>query len=376
MSSSEQAPEPTMDEILASIRKIISDDEPGEAPQPEAVAPEQAEVPAAQPAPAGDGLADDLAKALNDTQAGAEDVDDILDLTKIVEEQPQAVEPQVESPLGVQAGPAEAVAAPVPVAEPGPEPQAAPAEAVGDVDIASLLAEAGVEDTVIEAPAEPQAPAGEDLSAMLGQGEEAAAPVAENAPISEALSAMTPSAGEPVAEAAGDVSMPDAAMPESEPVAEYPAPVETSLNTGDFTAEASEVAVAPEVAEAAAEPMLQEAPGDASFEVPGEITAEAAPVAEPEVPVEEPALETPVQDVVAISAAPEEVAPVEASAPVEEPAPEVAATETASTDSGGKSLEDSVKDLLRPMLREWMDDNLERIVQDEVTSGNIKGQDS
>ncbi len=74
MSSSEQAPEPTMDEILASIRKIISDDEPGDSPQTESSAP-------AAPAPAEGALANELANALTDPQAGAETADDILDLT-------------------------------------------------------------------------------------------------------------------------------------------------------------------------------------------------------------------------------------------------------------------------------------------------------
>ena len=41
-----------------------------------------------------------------------------------------------------------------------------------------------------------------------------------------------------------------------------------------------------------------------------------------------------------------------------------------------RTLEDSVKEMLRPMLREWLDDNMERIVQDEVASTNLKGSDS
>ena len=93
MSSSEQAPEPTMDEILASIRKIISDDEPGDAQQPEAAAPETA-------APADDGLADDLANALGDAPPAQEPGDDILDLTEVVPEQPQpeAAAPDMPTP--------------------------------------------------------------------------------------------------------------------------------------------------------------------------------------------------------------------------------------------------------------------------------------
>ncbi len=47
MSSSERAPEPTMEDILASIRRIITDDEAG---QPAANAPEPQARPAGEPA--------------------------------------------------------------------------------------------------------------------------------------------------------------------------------------------------------------------------------------------------------------------------------------------------------------------------------------
>ncbi len=346
MSSSEQASEPTMDEILASIRKIISDDEPGETPQPDVASsmPEPG-APAEPATPAEDGLAEDLVNALNDSQvgaeAGAEEVDDILDLTQIVEEQLQAPEAQVEAPQmevpqvdALQAALGDAVEAPVSAPpQPTPAPQEAPGvpdESVGDADIASLLTEAGVQDTVSDIPAEAQAPAGDNPVAAQGEGDEPAAPLAEDALISEALSAMEPQAGEPVAEAA-------------------PQP-------GTSAPEATEQPAVPEVTEAEAETPAQE---DASFETGDEMTAEA------------PAQE----DAAALDAVVDDAAPAEDSAPAEEQAMGEAAY-AAPAGGAGKTLEDSVKDLLRPMLREWLDDNMERIVKDEVASENIKGQDS
>jgi cell pole-organizing protein PopZ len=374
MSSSEQASEPTMDEILASIRKIISDDGPGAegAPQPEAAALEPA-------APAGDGLAEDLANALNDTPAPVEEPDDILDLTQIVEGHPQAAEPQTEAPQGDAL---QAVLGDMPEEPAAPEPMPAPevaqgdqGENVGDVNIEALLAEAGVQDTVVEAPSEPQAPSGDDLSAMIGHLDDTAAPEAEEASISEALSAMTPQADEPVAEAALDAAMAEIAMPEVEAAAAAAAPVEAGLNAGELTPEVIEQAApvaespeladipeVPDVSEAVAEAPIQE---DASFEISEEVMADATQIAEP---VSEP--EVPVEAAAALAAVIEEPVAAESPEPAEEQVSKEV-VEVAPASSEGKTLEDSVKDLLRPMLREWLDDNMERIVQSEVASGDL-----
>ena len=294
MSSSEQAPEPTMDEILASIRKIISDDEPGETPQPEAASsmPDPADPGALADTatPAEDGLAEDLANALNDSQVGAElgaeEADDILDLTQIVEDKPQASEPQMEVPQvdDLQAALGDAVEAPASAPpQPAPASQEAPGvpdESVGDVNIASLLAEAGVQDTVADIPAEPQAPAGDDPVAAQGQGDELAAPLAEDALISEALSAMEPQAGEPVEEAA--------------PLPETLAPAEAGLDTGDYSPDVPEIPEIPEAVIEAAAPAQE----DASFETGDDMMAEA-----------------PVEDAAALASALDEAAPASEAEP-------------------------------------------------------------
>jgi len=95
---------------------------------------------------------------------------------------------------------------------------------------------------------------------------------------------------------------------------------------------------------------------------------------EPDMPAEETAEETPVADAGALAAVTDEAAVEEGSISAEEQASDEVA-EAAPAGAKGKTLEDSVKELLRPMLREWLDDNMERIVQDEVASGGLKGGD-
>src|SRR5215467_378640 len=86
MSSTERAPEPTMEEILASIRRIISDDETNTAQQ-RAKSSEYAEQVRAEDTDeeaADTQMIDHLARALGATPTAAndDDIDDILDLTE------------------------------------------------------------------------------------------------------------------------------------------------------------------------------------------------------------------------------------------------------------------------------------------------------
>jgi uncharacterized protein len=82
MSSTEQAPEPTMEEILASIRRVISDDESNSARQ-RATYPsdEDEERLEARNEEADTRIIDDIARVLSGG-APADDGDDILELTK------------------------------------------------------------------------------------------------------------------------------------------------------------------------------------------------------------------------------------------------------------------------------------------------------
>ena len=82
MSSTERAPEPTMEEILASIRRIISDDESSTARARTASASQQDDegLEAAE-GEADDRIINDIARVLSGSASAAEDEEDILDLT-------------------------------------------------------------------------------------------------------------------------------------------------------------------------------------------------------------------------------------------------------------------------------------------------------
>jgi len=455
MSSSEQAPEPTMDEILASIRKIISDDETEGDAQPEVAAAEPAAAETA--APAGDGLADELANALSDaqgadSQAAVEPHDDILDLTQVVTEQPAAdlspepapPEPVSQEPASLEPAPQEA--APLEPAPLEPAPQeaampvvedvqldAAPAEPEADMtaaapvapnvlaeieaptalegseapessegasDIAALLAEAGVQEMNDEAaPQEAPAPAGDDLNAAIAQDDMVVPdPVlVEETSISDALSALD----QPAADAAPDspdISAQDASFDADLVMSPEPAPA-IDVPSEAIAPEVSEVEpVAEVVAEIEADAGLDvQMPKLSAEETPAEIQIEDVLPEPEELIIDEPAeavavladaLEepAPVEDVLAdLEIAVEPEAEIEAAgdiieaaasidADVEAPTTEEPEAEASSGDV--RTLEDSVKELLRPMLREWIDDNMERIVQDEVASANLKDSDS
>jgi len=83
MSSIERAPEPTMEEILASIRRIISDDDSNSTRAAAAPASVQAEArPDVADAEADTRIIDDIARVLSGGNPATAVEDDILDLTK------------------------------------------------------------------------------------------------------------------------------------------------------------------------------------------------------------------------------------------------------------------------------------------------------
>ena len=93
MSSMERAPEPTMEEILASIRRIISDDESNSTQQ---VAPpgRRDELRSEVEEEADTKIIDDIARVLSGGAAPGDEDDEILDLTKELGE----LRPLVEDP--------------------------------------------------------------------------------------------------------------------------------------------------------------------------------------------------------------------------------------------------------------------------------------
>src|SRR6516164_2976933 len=149
MSSTERAPEPTMEEILASIRRIISDDESNSAKR-SAVPQSQDDDEALElsegeaESEADDKIINDIARVLSGGAAApveaAEEEEDILDLTaelgglELVEEEVEAVElvAEAEAPASEPEflpEPQELEPAPEPVEEEATQPEAAALEA-------------------------------------------------------------------------------------------------------------------------------------------------------------------------------------------------------------------------------------------------------
>ncbi len=435
MSSTEQAPEPTMDEILASIRKIISDDETGsesaDDAQPQVA---EAETAAAGPAessePSSDGLVDDLANALTDVQdieakSAEQSAEDILELTQIVSEQPSDEAPSSEAAAVPEAAaPVDAAmpeASEMPEAAAMPETAAAPEEAAeieaamaeaapaeqesfaepevpetseastDDSDITALLAEAGVQDMANEtgaaAPQESAMPSGDELNVDLEQKETAVADPApvEDAPISEAVSAFEPPAAEaaPADTASEEAEQAQDAAFDAGLVSAPAAEPQASAETGEALAEqASEQAPGEEAAQAEtqAEELLSE-PEAPAFDEPVEAAAtlsgalEGLESGDPEPASSQDEASGEAQAILEAEAALKDDLPAEAEAAAAEEAAPAEEADIAAASGETRTLEDSVKEMLRPMLREWLDDNMERIVQDEVASANFKSSD-
>ena len=153
MSNTDQAPEPSMEEILSSIRRIISDDNDETSPgdtveEVKAVEPE-VETPPVEPASESEITMPEAAKVevVEDVAPVAEDVDDIFELTNVVEIDDPAPEetPVLDEPdmadfgvevadsgadvaddiefVSVETNEPEVLELPVPEPEPEPEPE-------------------------------------------------------------------------------------------------------------------------------------------------------------------------------------------------------------------------------------------------------------
>lgn len=114
MSNQNPAQEPTMEEILASIRRIISEDGGGKE--------EQEEVAQAAPPPAAEEpqpeIDEELAEPAEDI-GFEEELDEVLELTEPLPEEPAAAEPDFELAVDIEA---EADDAPEPVENAALEP--------------------------------------------------------------------------------------------------------------------------------------------------------------------------------------------------------------------------------------------------------------
>lgn len=375
MSSSEQAPEPTMDEILASIRKIISDDEPEQGAQANAAA---AEMPAAESL--GDGLSGAMSEAPA-VPAAAEEADDILDLTQVVQPQaetPATPEPVSHAPQPATDGPPRGDDLQAALAgSAAPNQGATHQDNVGS-DIAALLAEAGVEDTLNEA------------------GSSATGSSAEETSITEALRAMDDeefgAAAAPVEDASmsegGEASVAEA--PDAFAAPAFTENPDDTLSTDDLSAalEATDSPVTDPLAAAeavvdASQDLTGEAIDMPAIEMPAPETSPALEdsiLAEPEVQSTEaeiqPARSEPVAQPMEsdddVLEAPSDFAAPDTSEPEIAAAAESISGDDASDtafdagEAAPASFEQGIKDMLKPMLSKWLDDNMERIVHDAV----------
>jgi cell pole-organizing protein PopZ len=328
MSSSERAPEPTMEEILASIRRIISDDESSTAKARTASASQQDdEGLEAADVEADDRIINDIARVLSGSGSAAEEDEDILDLTAELGglepiEEPMVAEVVDTVELEMVEELAEAAPAEVPPEMFQPEPQA-------------------------QAAAAPEpAPQPETPAPPMSASEEAASA------LERAIAALR----------AGHVPTSISEfMPQTET---QPAPLVFASEPEPQPEPEPEPEVAPEPQP---EPELEAAPEPELVLTDFEETVIIEELVEIEAEASEPEESSSWGDPAPWARAPE---------PLVEPERPVARTNGGAHDH--KTLEDSVKDMLRPMLRQWLDENMPRMVsaalKDELGDRFVRGQ--
>lgn len=408
-SAEKKAPEPSMDDIISSIRNIIADDTQESAPAPQAESVEQAppvvqltESQIAQPVveqgvEAAPQVAAPPPTAIVTPEpsfAPEPAVTDAFDSAQIANEI-QAVpglEVAADVPvvLDTPAAPIEALKTPVAPAIAAPEPTT-PIDVVQPVDtpdVNSLMAAAPA--LAAPAPEVMPAPVVENIvSAPVAEPVIAEQPVMAPAPV-EAVQPVQ-SVAEAVPQPMEDVPAPAAEMPvidpapalvddiafvSPEPVAVEPAPVAAAM---------SETVDVVDIANDPVEEMMQAAAAAPSendtinneidpdqilegIESPSvEVAAPVAPERETVSQVEPSVAEVTEEASFVLDASqvtPEDAAAITAVAAATSEA--MAGTSEPEKKQGGNSLEDSIKEMMKPMIREWLDDNMPRILEGAI----------
>ncbi|WP_292522756.1 DUF2497 domain-containing protein [Methyloceanibacter sp.] len=404
MSNTERAPEPTMEDILASIRRIITDDDASQdqvETQAKAVQSEDEGL----EGEADNQIIDDIARVLSaggDTPANEDE--EIMDLTaelgglELVEDEPS------ELPEAVEAAPEfveitdelDEVFELDEVLPDAPEPVAdifETLESAEAVELPALPQEAAVPEMppvppqmpVEPVPAQPKLSASEEAASALeraiaalkaGQSPAAAAPLTPSfeAPVPEAPFAEIPEPELPAVEAQTGMSPLPGDFPMAVPMGEQTPEEGTHLDpeaggVPDFEPDAV-VGLEPEpvleAGEGESELVLTDMESDETF-----VLADAAPEKAPFWPPQPSAELAPEPQV--------EAAPLYVP-PVHQVTAEALAVQTngavSHEQSVPKSLEDSIKDMLRPMLREWLDENMPRMIREELDADALqRGQD-
>ena len=423
MSSTERAPEPTMEEILASIRRIISDDE-ASSTQQRATSSEYAEqvrVEDADYEAADTQMIADIERALGSVRGAAEpapvdgDLDDILDLTEpgaspedmmmadeditvleVVEEVVFETEiydeprptldfstafPPSEQPVEMAESLTEAVESFADTAPSYEEPAPSYEE---PAPIYDAPAESFVEETVIiaEMPAsEPEMPAqaAPSLDDSTTALERAIAALKAGDLAAFAREAQSGS------EAPEPVYVPPAsiyAMPEPAAPSAAEAAIEPEAPSFEPEPETDIVVMEEEEAIVLAEPETNFEPSTPSWQAESPSWSDVASAAEPD---PEPELEPEPEFEPELEPAPwrNEGMSWRGAPPANEfelnPARVNGGRDHEPHDYAGmssKSLEDSVKEMLRPMLKQWLDENMPRVLtaalREELENSNMR----
>jgi cell pole-organizing protein PopZ len=306
-----------MEEILASIRRIISDDESSTAkPRTNSASQQDDEGLGAAEVEADDKIINDIARVLSESGTAAEE-EDILDLTAELGGLEPVEEPMIADELEMvevvaEAAPAEAIQpapGPVQVAAPPPLPEAsAPAAPMSASEEAASALERAI--------------------AALRAGHVPTS-ISEFMPQTEAQPAPMGFAAEPASQPEPEPAVEPEPQPEPEP--ELEAAPEPELVLTDY--EETVIIEEPVAIEAEA----SEPEENSSWSDPAPWARAPEPLVEPERP-----------------------------------------TVRANGGAHHKTLEDSVKDMLRPMLRQWLDENMPRMVsaalKDELGNRDMHGR--
>jgi cell pole-organizing protein PopZ len=308
-----------MDEILASIRRIIAEDDDG-AGKPQEASEQSAPEPQSEEAERSE-LAESIAETLHQEDAMASAVEEVLELTEEVEQIAVAASLAGDPPPQPEVSDVEAETATAPDQIP---PELDEAEVVEVTEVTEVFV---TEQVAFEADEGSVPPMGEIPGITQdAEFEVEQAPVAPSS-IAEAVEAIV--RGVEPAEAAPD----EQSAPESQP---------------DATASSS-----PQEAPAEAEALEVEAVQIVVEETSLEVSVDTSDAAEEE------ALESLADE--------EQAERAESTGSLDETL-STASNRPAAVGTAVQvpSLETSVKEMLRPMLREWLDDNLPRIIENAV----------
>lgn len=333
MSSTDRAPEPTMEEILASIRRIISEEENNDAADVAAAEDDYASPPPRQSQDAREGAAAEQTFD-NPPEAAAVDADftdePLEDLTPLELEQGASLQDDEILELGDLTASAPGEPAPT-----GPEGEAPQQAFPQDPAAEQTPAETQPSAFATEEPGEEGEPLelSEDVNFPFKEEEQAET--------GEALVRETSALEAAIAALKGDQAR---ASDQQEPEAEELQPDQSGEELG--AASAGEPVPAEEISEASLETALQEAAEDEEVDFDGDEAYE-----DPEDD------ETLAEDAAAFSGA----------------FAQERRNGTHHRESGdfayaapGGSLEETVKAMLRPMLREWLDRNMDRLLQEAL----------